>query len=137
MDACALISRSDAREILGGEVSPPTTSVVQGTGETVSQCAYASPASHRFLSLVVREASTAADAAAAYDHARGEAKALTGSEPLEVAGIGEKAFWTGGTFKQLTVLAKNAQLIVSADFGDGRDRVEGTKTVARKALSRR
>jgi hypothetical protein len=135
VDACALLPPSEAREILGGEVSPPTTSALEGAGEALSQCSYSSPTSRRFLSLVLREAPTATAAGAAYDHARAQAKALTGSEPVEISGVGDRAYWTGGTFKQLTVLAKNLQLVVSVDLEDGRDRVEGTKSVARKALT--
>jgi hypothetical protein len=139
LDACALLTPADAREILGGEVAAPTRSIVPGSGETVSQCSYASdnsgasPRSHRFLSLLVRHSPAAP---AAYDQARAVAKALTGSDPVDVSGVGDKAYWTGGTFKQLTVLAKNIQLVVSVELGDGKDRVEGTKAVARKALSR-
>jgi hypothetical protein len=136
LDACSLLTPGDAREILGGEVSPETTSVIQGSGETVSQCAYASAHSRRFLSLLVRQSMPAARADAAYDRARAMAKALTGSDPVDVSGVGEKAYWTGGTFRQLTVLAKGVQLIVNVDLGDGRDRIAGTKAVARKALSR-
>jgi hypothetical protein len=138
LDACAFLTPADAREILGSEVAAPTRSIVPGSGETVSQCSYAgatdaSPRPRRFLSLLVRQSPAAP---AAYDRARAMAKALTGSDPVDVSGVGEKAYWTGGTFKQLTVLAKNVQLVVSVELGDGRDRVEGTKLVARKALSR-
>ena len=139
LDACALLTRSDAKEILGGAVSSPTTSTIEESNERVSQCSYASDASdasarsRRFLTLLVRQSPAAP---AAYDHARAAAKALTGSDPVNISEVGEKAYWTGGTFKQLTVLAKKVQLVVSVDLGDGKDRVEGTKAVARKALSR-
>jgi hypothetical protein len=139
VDACALLTPADAAAILGGEVGAPTRSAVPGSGETVSQCSYASddsgavPRSHRFLTLLVRQSPAAP---AAYDRARAAAKALTGSDPVEVSGVGEKAYWTGGTYRQLTVLAKNVQLVVCVELGDGRDRVEGTKAVARKALSK-
>ncbi len=132
-DACALLTPADAREIFGGEGAAPTRSIVPGSGETVSQCSYAADDSRRFLSLLVRQSPAAP---AAYERARAMAKALTGSDPVDVSGAGEKAYWTGGTFKQLTVLARDVQLIVSVELGDGRDRVEGTKAVARKALSR-
>jgi hypothetical protein len=133
IDACALIPQADAEALLGGPVAPPTTNA----GEpAVSQCAYASPTSHRYLTLLVRRSLTTAEAAAAYDRARSEARALTGGDPLDVSGIGERAYWTGGTFRQLNVLQKNVWLIVSADLGDGRDRLEGARAVARRAFAR-
>ncbi len=134
-----MIPQADAEALLGGPVAPPTTNAGEPAGTVVSQCAYVSPATHRHLTLLVRQSPTPAAAAAAYDRARSEARALTGSDPLDVsgiAGIGEKAYWTGGTFRQLNVLAKNVWLIVSADLGDGRDRLEGAKAVARRALAR-
>jgi hypothetical protein len=135
-DACALIPQADAEALLGGPVAPPTTNADEPAGNAVSQCAYASPTSHRYLTLLVRRSPTTAEAAAAYDRSRSAARALTGSDPLDVSGIGERAYWTGGTFRQLNVLQKNAWLIVSADLGDGRDRLEGAKAVARRALAR-
>jgi hypothetical protein len=135
IDACTLLTRADAETLLGGSLAPPVTNAGEPAGNVVSQCAYASPG-HGHLTLLVRPAPTAAAAAAAYEHARAAAQALTGSAPLEVAGVGERAYWTGGTFRQLTVLAKKVCLIVSADLGDGRDRLEGAKAAARKAVSR-
>jgi len=136
IDACALIPPADAEALLGGPVAPPTTNAGEPADTVVSQCAYASSTSHRYLALLVRRSPTAAEARAAYDRTRSAARALTGSDPLDVPEIGERAYWTGGTFRQLNVLQKNVWLIVSADLGDGRDRLEGAKAVARRALAR-
>ena len=144
IDACALLTRADAEALLGGPVAPPTTNANEPAGNVVSQCAYASSTlgprgNLGHISLLARPfptAAGAAEAAAAYDRARSLAKALTGSDPQDIAGIGERAYWTGGTFRQLNVLAKNVWLIVSADLGDGKDWVEAAKAVARRALAR-
>jgi hypothetical protein len=136
LEACFLISPADAQALLGGSVALPTTNEPGTAGSGVSQCAYRAPGSGAYLSLLTRLSPTPAAAAAAYERARAEAKALMGAEPREVTGVGEKAYWTGGTFRQLNVLQGKVWLIVAADLGPGRDRLLDTEAVARKALAK-
>jgi hypothetical protein len=136
VDACALIPAADAEALLGGPVGPPTIAAKEAVASGVSQCSYRASGTGGYLTLLARKAATREAAEAAYERARALAKALTGSDPLDVKEVGERAYWTGGTFKQLNVLQGTVWLIVSADRGEGSDRFEGTKRVARKAIEK-
>lgn len=134
LDACSLITAGDAAALLGGPVSAPTVAEREVAASGVSQCSYR--AAGGYLTVLVRTAATREGAAEAFERARSLAKALTGEDPLDVREVGERAYWTGGTFKQLNVLEGTVWLIVSADRGGGGDRFEETRRVARKALER-
>jgi len=134
--ACSLITAGDAAAFLGGAVGAPTVEETGVAASGVSQCSYRAAGTGGYLTVLARTFGTREGAAAAYERARSLAKALTGDEPLEVKEVGERAYWTGGTFKQLNVLQGRVWLIVSADRGGGSDRFEETKRVARKTLER-
>lgn len=135
LDACSLITAGDAAALLGGPVSAPTVAEREVAASGVSQCSYRA-GTGGYLTVLARTAATREGAAEAFERARSLAKALTGEDPLDVREVGERAYWTGGTFKQLNVLEGTVWLIVSADRGGGGDRFEETRRVARKALER-
>ncbi len=131
LDACLLLTKSDAEELMGEAASSPTSSQV---GETVSRCAYMSKSGKR-VGLLVRQASSRSEAAQIFQKAQNESKGLSGSDPQAVPGLGDAAFWAGGTLKQLNVLKSEVWLIITANLG-GNDQRAASESVARKILAR-
>ncbi len=132
LDACLLLTRSDAEELMGEAASSPTSSQV---GETVSRCGYVSQSNSKRISLLVRQASSRSEAAQIFQKAQNESQGLSGSDPQAVPGLGDAAFWAGGTLKQLNVLKGEAWLIVSARFGGDNDPLAASESATKKILA--
>jgi hypothetical protein len=132
LDACLLLTKSDAEELMGEAASSPTSSHV---GETVSRCGYMSQSGSKRVSLLVRQASSHNEAVQIFQKAQNKSKGLSGSDPQAVPGLGDAAFWAGGTLKQLNVLKGDAWLIVSAHFGSDNDPLAAGESAAKKILA--
>jgi hypothetical protein len=133
LDACGLIPPADAAELLGTAPGPPVTNDGVAASAEVSQCSYRGATTNTHLTLIVRRS---AAAPGLFERARASAKLLLWADPQEVPGLGDRAYWTGVTFRQLNVLCGDVWLIVAADLGTGKGRLEEARRVAERALRR-
>lgn len=136
LDACSLLTKADVESFLGEPVGAPATTHTEALGNTVTQCRYSASSGDKRVGLLLRQASTADEAAKIFKQARDAAKELSGAEPQVIDGLGESAYWTGGNLKQLNVLKGDAWLIITATSGNGANPLEASKNVSRKILAR-
>jgi hypothetical protein len=137
LDACALLSKAEVEKILAQSVtSADSGRVMAGTETTAatSQCAYKTgPA--QTVELFVRRSPVADNTPEAIQRVRDTMKEITEKTPLEVAGIGDAAFWTAS--HQLHVFAQgNLYFYVSMmNFKDEATAKARAIELARQALS--
>lgn len=134
VDACTLLTKTDAEALLGGAVKEPTTTHNENGGTLVSQCHYSNEAGDKQVGLLARQAPSAAEAKQVFDSARRAAKGLSGVDPQTISSLGDDAYWTGGNLAQLNVLKNDLWLVISARQGKA-DRLAVTQDVANKVLS--
>jgi hypothetical protein len=111
LDACSLLTPADAEALLREAPGEPVGSQI---GEGVSRCGYTGRSGDKRVSLVARRASSSAEAARIFRTAQNESKNLSGVEPRPVSGLGDAAFWAGGTLRQLNVVRNDMWLIVAS-----------------------
>jgi hypothetical protein len=136
LTACALLAKEDAESLLGETVGAPTTTRNDAMGNIVTQCRYSTATGSKRVGLLARQASSGEEAAQIFKKAQSESASLSGSEPQVISGLGDAAYWTGGSLKQLNVLKGEAWLIITAALGNGTDPLEASKAVALKILAR-
>jgi len=136
LDACALLTKEDAESFLAEPVGTPATTHTEAMGNTVTQCRYSVPSGNNRVGLLLRQASTAEEAAKIFRQARDASKELSGADPKVIDGLGESAYWIGGNLQQLNLLKGDAWLIITARTGNGTDPLEASKSVSRKILAR-
>jgi hypothetical protein len=136
VDACKLFTAADAQAVLAEEEVVEMASFLseaQGKKDP-GQCGYnAGSDPSKVVRIEVRQAASADAAQAAFDSTR---SLLAGSAPQEVPGLGDGAFWVGGTLQQLHVRKDAGQLIITSQPGEGKDPLEVAKAIAGKALAR-
>ncbi len=132
VSACSLLTQEEAAAILGEPVEKPTDSAVGGT---VTNCNWMTPSFH-MVGILVRLASSPAEAETVRQEALRQSKSLSGVDPEDVAGLGENAYWAGGNINQLNVFKGNYWLIITASKGKATENLTLAKAVAEKALPR-
>jgi hypothetical protein len=53
-----------------------------------------------------------------------------------IDGLGDSAYWSAGSLKQLNVLKGDAWLIITANQGNGIDPLEASKNISHSILAR-
>ena len=142
VDACTLFTEADAKAVLGEEEVVEMASFMneaQGKKDP-SQCGYnAGSDPSKVVRIEVRRAASADAAQGVFDSTR---SLLAGSAPQDVPGLGDGAFWVGGTLQQLHVRKEATQLIITSQTsqtsqpGEGKDPLAVAKAIAGKALPR-
>ncbi|MEA2691861.1 MAG: hypothetical protein QOJ16_1248 [Acidobacteriota bacterium] len=136
IDACKLFTAADAQAVLAEEEVVEMTSFLseaQGKKDP-SQCGYnAGSDPSKVVRIEVRQGASADAARGAFDSGR---SLLAGSAPQDLPGLGDGAFWVGGTLQQLHVRKGAAQLIITSQPGEGKDPLSVAKAIASKALAR-
>lgn len=141
-NGCVLLTKADAEAILGQAVHEPLHNGAKSEdGQTiVSSCNYATDGETenevKVVSLLVRKAATAEEALRVYEETRGLSVGLSGTEPSDVEGLGDRAYWTGGTLTQMNVLKGELWLIVNVrDLQSTNLRTQATEA-AKRAVAR-
>jgi hypothetical protein len=162
-DACALLAQDDVEELFGGRArrllsgrAPAQTgaraaaspaaaapgrkwrSEGPGTGPIATRCGYASESTTplKVVGLLVEQFPDHAAAASAYDRARGVSGAIAGMPPEDLPGLGDRAYWAGGTLKQLNVLKDNLWLNLNITVGPGLDQEAPARQAVQRVLKR-
>ncbi|HZF08299.1 MAG TPA: hypothetical protein VFE33_05870 [Thermoanaerobaculia bacterium] len=144
VDACTLFTAVDAQAVLAEEEVVEMTSFLNEAQKTrdPAQCGYnAGSDPSKVVRLEVRRAASAESAQGAFDSTR---SLLAGSAPQDVPGLGDGAFWVGGSLDQLHVRKGATQLIITSQTtsqttsqpGEGKDPLAVAKAIAGKALPR-
>jgi hypothetical protein len=137
--ACKLLTREDAEALLGGPVrEPPVTSAMADIGVESWRCGYISAAQGpaKVVTLLAQHWQDAAAARKTYEHAHALSQSVSGQVPETIAGLGDRAYWAGGTVNQLHVLAGKDWLVISGTAGPGLDQLGPAKQAAAKILAR-
>lgn len=141
-DACALFVKADAEAVLGTKVNDPLTSgaATEGQVTTVSSCSYATsaelPNDVKVASLLVRKAATKAEADQVFTDARAQSKGLSGVDPVDIRGLGDRAYWSGGNLTQMNVLNGNAWLIINIQDTQSRNLQQQATEAVKRALDK-
>lgn len=137
IDSCALITAADAQAVLGGPVKAPEKPV-EGEGvAVVTSCAYRSEASGlNHVTLIARRLDTSSSARSDFDQLKRDMEPQLNVTPSDVAGLGDGAFWAGGSVNQLAVLKGNAELLIMVNGSQGATPEAAARSLAEKALGR-
>ena len=136
VDACTLFTEADAKAVLAEEeVVEMSSFLTDGQKQKdPSQCGYnAGSDPSKIVRIEVRRAASPEAVQGAFDSTR---SLLAGSAPQDVPGLGDGAFWVGGTLEQLHVRKGPTQLIITSQPGEGKDPLGIAKAIAGKALAR-
>jgi hypothetical protein len=137
VDACGLITAADAQAVLGGPVKAPENPVSGEGNAVVTSCKYrAEAADLNNITLIVRRLDTPASGKQDFDQFKKDTEPKLNVTPVDVSGIGDAAFWIGGSLNQLAVLKGRDQLLISVNNPQGATEQEASQTLAAKALSR-
>jgi hypothetical protein len=135
--ACELLAPADVQAVTR-EVSGSLSSTLDDAmGKDPGQCSYAlgSGVPPRTVSLMVRRAPSAEQAASQYQIAESGLRSLSSGAPFaEVTGLGDGAFWVGGQIDQLHVRRGDTLLIFTVQIDQ--EPLQAARTLAGKALAR-
>jgi hypothetical protein len=126
VNAAEFFTKADAEAVLGKPVGEPS---VQSSGIT-SNVTYIT-SDFKGIGVFVRTGTTPT----AFDQAQAASKSISGADPAPVAGLGEKAYWSGGKMNQLNILKNGHWLIITIPLG-GETSLDLAKQVAEKVLAR-
>ena len=127
-DACQLLTKTDVETSLGVTVKDPLRNVSQtADGQiTVSDCTYSQPASANTdikniatAGLLVRKASNQTEANSVFADAMAQSKTLSGVAAVKITGVGDQAYWAGGSLTQMNVLKGDAWYIFNIQLPGG------------------
>jgi hypothetical protein len=126
VDACKLLPQEAAEAVVGPLISVPKTSF----GDQRSSCAYMGKNYTSVITLVIRSGVTNAD----FDTDFQASKGLSGVDPVTIDGLGDKAYWFGGTLNELNILKGGNWIMVLAMGVEG-DLQSIDKGIAEKVLA--
>lgn len=113
--ACELLTKEIAEQVLEAKVNDATAHDTDSTYATVSTCNYLAEDSFMHaVGLLIRHSKEKGEALTSFDGAIEQSQSLSGVAPQMVDGLGDKAYWAGGTLKQLNIIIGNDLLIFSS-----------------------
>jgi hypothetical protein len=136
--ACKLLTRDDAEALLGGPVQePPVTGSTADIGVESWRCGYVSVAQNpaKVVTLLAQHWQDPAATRKAYEHAHAISRSISGQMPQQVPGLGDRAYWAGGTINQLHVLAGSDWLVISGTAAPGFDQLGPARLAAARILA--
>jgi hypothetical protein len=142
LNACELFTAQDALQFNGGRPVAPRSSTFDDASRSGSalSCSFntavSTPDQPQVLGLEIKPASSAEAAARNLESSRAMLKRLAGGEIQEVPGMGEKAFFAGGTLSQLHVLKSNLVLVITAQTDNQPRSLYLAKLIAERVLQR-
>lgn len=141
-DSCVLFTKADAEAVLGMKVNEPLHSgaATEDQATIVSSCSYATngelPTDVKVASMLIRKAADSVEAMRVYDEARAQSKGLSGVDPVDVQGLGDRAYWAGGSLTQLNVLKGDAWFIVNIQDTKSNTLQQQATEAVRRALDK-
>jgi hypothetical protein len=141
LNACTLLTKADAEAILGQPVKEPEFPIQGSETFIVDSCKYRvvdeASFDHTSLIVTVPASGDVQSAQIAFDTDKSTAEANFGAAPVDVPGLGDTAYWVGGTYgNQLGILKGNVHLILTADTQKGDTPPQPLIDLAQTILSR-
>jgi hypothetical protein len=139
-NSCALFTKTDAEAVLGTTVNAPTSNGTTSNDGAIitSSCTYATtavkPTDIKVANLLIRKATNLTEANKIFDEARKVSKSLSGVDPVDASGLGDRAYWAGGALNQLNVLKGDVWLIASIRDTKNKAEQQQATEVIRRAL---
>jgi len=140
IDACALLTKADAETVLGQPVKDPEHPVEGAATFNVTSCKYqvATEGVFERTSLIVTVPANGdlGAAQAAFNVDKTTSLEMFGVEAVDVPGLGDQAFWVGGSGNNLAILKGNIHLILVVSTYEGEAPPQPVIDLANTILSR-
>ena len=140
LDACTLLTKADAEQIMGKPVDDPTHPVQGNETFTVDSCEYKVQGGTALdnVTLIVTVSSNGdlATAQTAFNTGEQQAQAAYGASPVDVPGVGDSAYWVGGSGNNLSVLKGNVNINLGASTQKGESPSQAIIDLAKVVLGR-
>jgi hypothetical protein len=111
LSACKLLTLEEANTITGLELFGPKSSSFRLGDTVVTSCTYTTSSTTATVTSSVRfilqQFATPEETQRNYEAAREQAGGLSGTQPEDVADLGEAAYWAGGSLNHLGVRKGN------------------------------
>ncbi len=126
-DACKYLTKEIAESVVGPISKEPNT---EGSNVGMSNCMYLSDDFSAVSLLITSDFSSAT-----FDQAFQASKGISGVDPVKVEGLGDAAYWAGGTLNQMNILKGDNLMIIMAIGAKG-DVQTVARGVAEKVLAK-
>jgi hypothetical protein len=140
IDACTLLTKTDAEQILGNPVDAPSRPVTGNETFVVDSCKYGltggTPLDNATLIVTVPSANDLQTAQIAFNTGKQEAQANYGAAPVDVPGLGDSAYWVGGAGNNLSILKGDVNITISASTQKGDAASQAILDLAKVVLGR-
>ncbi len=140
IDACTLLTKADAVQILGNPVDDPTHPVQANETFNVDSCEYqvmgGTALDNATLIVTVPSNGDLATAQTAFVTGKQQAQAAYNAAPVDVPGLGDSAYWVGGAGNNLSILKGNVNVTLSASTQKGDAPSQAVLDLAKAALGR-
>ena len=139
-DACSILTKADAEQILGEPVDSPTSPQMGSETFSVDSCAYqvtgGTALDRATLILTVPANGDLARAQAVFNTGKQQAQSLYNSAPVDVSGLGDAAYWVGGAGNNLSILKGDIYISLSASTQKGDSPSQALLGLAKVVLGR-
>jgi len=125
LDACKFLTKEIAETVVGPIVYEPKA---EGVAAGASMCSYMGNDS-KFVSLLVEKMSDSD-----FDKALEDSKGISKVDPVQVRGLGDRAYWIGGTFNFMVIMKGGNSVMVNV-IGVKGDSQTIVKDVSEKVLA--
>jgi hypothetical protein len=122
--ASSLLTEAEVAGLLG----EPIQEVKESGSGAVSNCTWLTN-SFRSIGVLVRAGGSSEESRTIFEQAFNSSKSISGVEPEQVEGVGDLAYWAGGSLNQMNVLKGRTWIIVSTMAVDAKK----SQSVARQA----
>jgi hypothetical protein len=123
VDPCALLTKADAEKIEAKPVKDATHPITASQTFDVSSCAYqidgGSALDKASLIVTVPVPPDVKTAKTSYDTGKNTAQSNWNASPLDVPGVGDAAYWVGGSGNNITVIKGSYVFTLTASTQKG------------------
>jgi hypothetical protein len=140
INACNLLTKADAAQIMGSPVDDPTHPVQGSETFYVDSCKYKKTGGTALdgvtLTVEIPVNGDLATAQTAFTSGKQQAQAAYNSAPQDVTGVGDAAYWVGGAGNTLLVMKGIYTFTLSASTQRGSSPSQAMLDLARVVLGR-
>ena len=137
LNACLLLTPEEADAAAGHSVDMLASPLDVTIGVDTVKCSYGELGPPlKLVSLEARRLPTRERARSAFEGSEAVMRRLAVGQVETVEGLGEAAFWAGGSVQQLHALRNDVVLLVAVELGDESKRRGIAETIVRRALER-
>jgi hypothetical protein len=136
IEACSLFPFQEAQEIAGAAVATISSTLDDAVGADTKKCAYnaGSIEQPQILGIEIRPTRTVREAVRRQEASRSYLGTLAKGDLQDVQGVGDAAFWAGGSVKQLHIRKGAVLLVVTLQAA--KDPLASARQVAERTFAR-